>query len=91
MSLFAHRQEYQRSIDKIMEDFSIHSPAPTEPSPEEAENNLHRSVMNQGNQRERFSQQKIPNHFTPRVPDRSELIQYDVKAWGRFLDGKRKD
>lgn len=37
MSLFALRREYQRSIDRIFEDFSVHTPSQTAPSPEEVE------------------------------------------------------
>jgi len=37
MNLFAHRREYQRSIDRIFEDFSVDSQVKTGPSPEELE------------------------------------------------------
>ena len=38
MNLFVHRREYQRSIDRIFEDFSDDSQAQTKSSPEELEN-----------------------------------------------------
>ena len=90
MSLFDIRHEYQRSIDRIFDDFSVHSRAQTETPPEEVEGNHHRSVTSVGNQRERYVQPEIQNAITPRVPGEYEFIQHDVKAWASFLDSKRK-
>ncbi len=92
MSLFALRREYERSFYRIFEDFSVHSRAQTEPSsPEEVESNRHRSVISLGNQLERYEQHEIQNAITPQVAGEYEFIQRDVKAWGRFLDSKRKE
>jgi hypothetical protein len=91
MSLFALNHEYQRSIDRIWEDFSAHSRAQTEPAPEAVESKSHQSVLNPGDQGEVFVQNKTQNTITPRVVGGSELMQYDAKAWGCFLDSKRKE
>ena len=91
MSLFAHRQEYQRSIDRIFEDCSVQSRVQTESSREKVENNSHRSVISLGNQQQRYVQHKIQNDMTPQVAAGYEFIQYDIKAWGCFLDSKHKD
>jgi hypothetical protein len=90
MSLFAHRREYQRSIDRIIEDFSVDSGSQTETSLETVKNNRHRSVISPGNQRAHYWQHKIENAITPRVVGGYEFIHQDVEAWGRFLDSKRK-
>lgn len=91
MSLFALRREYQRSMDRVFEDFSVHSGAQTEPSPEEVESNHHQSVISEGNQRARYVQRKTQNAITPPVAGGYEFIHHDVKAWAGFLDSKRKE
>jgi len=91
MSLFALNYEYQRSIDRIWEDFPALSRAQTEPAPEEVESKRHQSVLNLGSQGEVFVQNKTQNAITPQVVCGSELMQCDAKAWGRFLDSKRKE
>ncbi|NNJ90141.1 MAG: hypothetical protein HKP55_00580, partial [Gammaproteobacteria bacterium] len=83
--------EYQRSFDRVFEDFSANSRAQIEPSPEEAESDRRRSIISLDNQRERYVQLKIQNAITPRVADGYEWIQHDVKAWGCFLDSKCKE
>ena len=90
MSLFALRREYQRSMDRVFEDFSVHSGAQTEPSPEEVESNRHQSIISLDNQRERYVQHKNQNVTTPPVTGEYEFIHHDVKAWAGFLDSKRK-
>jgi len=91
MSLFARRQEYQRSFDRIFEDFSVHSSAETKPFLEEVETLRHRSVVSLGNQREPYVQRKIQKAIKPHVADGYEWIQHDVKAWGCFLDTMCKE
>ena len=92
MSLFALRREYQRSFDRIFEDFSVHSQAQTEPpSLEEVETNRQRSVISLGNHPERYEQSKIQNAIKPQMEGEYEFIQHDVRAWGRFLDSKHKE
>lgn len=90
MSLFALRREYQRSFDRIFEDFPVHSRAQTKPFLEEAESNRQRLVMSLGNQRGRKEQCKTQNAITSPMADGYELIHHDVKAWACFLDSKRK-
>ena len=89
MSLFALSYAYQRSIDRIWEDFSAHSRAQTEPAPEGVESKSHQSVLNLGNQGEVCVQNKTRNAITPEKVGGFELMQYDAKAWGFFLDSKR--
>ena len=91
MSLFALSYAYQRSIDRIWEDFSSHSPAQTQSAPEEVESKSHQPVLNLGNQGKVFWQNRTQNAITPQVEGRSELMQDDAKAWGYFLDSKRKE
>ena len=91
MSLFSINYEYQRSIDRIWEDFSAHSRVQTEPVPEEAQSKSHQSVLNPGNQGGALVQNKVQNAITPQAVGGSELLQYDAKAWGSFLDSKRKE
>ena len=91
MSLFALNHEYQRSIDRIWEDFSAHSRAQIEPAPGEMESKSHQSGLNMGNQGDVFVQNKAQNAITPQAVGGSELMQYDAKAWGCFLDSKRKE
>lgn len=90
MSLFALNYEYQRSIDRIWEDFSALSRAQPEPAPEEVESKRYQSILNLGNQGEVFEQNETQNAITPQVVGGFELMQCDAKAWGRFLDSKRK-
>ena len=90
MSLCALRREYQRSIDKIFEDYSVQSRAQAEPYLEEVESNQHRSVINLHNRRERYVQRKTQNTTTPPVTDGYEYIHHDIKAWACFLDSKRE-
>ena len=90
MSLFALRREYQRSIDRIFEDYSDHSRAQTEASPEEVESNRRRSIIRLRNHRERHVQRKIQNAITPLVATGNKFIHHDIKAWACFLDSKRK-
>ena len=91
MSLFALNYEYQRSIDRIWEDFSARSRAQSRPAPEEVESKGHQPILNLGNRGELFVQNKTQNAITPPGVGGSELMQYDAKAWGRFLDSKRKE
>lgn len=91
MSLFALSYAYQRSIDRIWEDFSAHSLAQTEPAPEEVESKSHQSALNLRNQGEVFLQNKTQNAITPQVVGESEFMQYDAKVWGSYLDRKRKE
>jgi hypothetical protein len=91
MNLFALNHEYQRYIDRTWEDFSAHSRAQTETSAEEAQSKRHQSVLNLDNQGEVFEQRKTQNAITPQVVGGSELIQYNAKAWGCFLDRKREE
>lgn len=91
MSLFALRREYQRSFERIFEDFSAHSRARTEPFPEERQTNRHRSVISPGNQQDRYVQRKTQNATTPPVAGGYEFIHYDAKAWAGFLDSKRNE
>ena len=91
MSLFAHRREYQRSIDRIFQDFSVHSRAQSEPYPEKLESNRHRSDISLGNQQEHYAQHKLENAITPEKAGGYECIQHDTKAWRCFLDSKRKE
>ena len=91
MSLFALSYAYQRSIDRIWEDFSAHSRAQTEPAPEEVESMSHQTALNPGNQGEVFVLNRPQNAITPQVVGESELMQYDAKAWGCFLDSKRNE
>ncbi len=91
MSLFALRYAYQRSIDRIWEDFSAHSRAQTEPTPAKAVSKSHQSVLNLGNQGQLFVQTKSQDATTPHGLGRSELMQDDAKAWGYFLDSKGKE
>jgi hypothetical protein len=90
MSLFALRKEYQRTFDRIFEDFSLHTRAQTEPFPNEVESTRHQSVISLDNQHERHEQYKTQNAITPPVAAGCEFIHHDVKAWARFLDSKRK-
>jgi len=90
MSLFALNNEFQRSIYSVWEDFSGHSRAQANPDPEMVEIRSDRSVLCLGNQREGFVQSRIQNSNTLRVAGESEFLQYDAKAWGCFLDSKRK-
>lgn len=91
MSLFALRREYQRSIDRIFEDFSLHCRAQTEPSPEEVESNRHRSIISLADQRARYVQRKTQDAVPARMAGGDEFIHHDVKAWACFLDSKRKE
>ena len=91
MSLFALSYAYQRSIDRIWEDFSAPSRAQTEPAPEKVKSKSHQSVLNLGNQGEVFVQNNTQNAITPQVVAGSELMQYDATAWGCFLDSKHKE
>ena len=91
MSLFALSYAYQRSIDRIWEDFSAHSRAQTQPAPEEVESKSHQSALNLRNQREVFVQNKTQHAITPQAEGESELMQYDARAWGSYLDSKRKE
>ena len=91
MNFFALNYEYQRSIDRTWEDFSAHSRAQTATGAEEAQSKTHQSVLNLDNQGEVFLQKKTQNAITPQVVGGSELIQYNAKAWGCFLDSKRKE
>jgi hypothetical protein len=91
MSLFALNHAYQRSIDRIWEDFAAHSRAQTEPAPEEVESKNHQSGLNLGNQGEVSMQNRTQKAIRPQVVGGSELMQYDAKAWGCFLDSKHKE
>ena len=92
VSLFTLRREYQRSFDRIFEDLSVYSRAHTERSyPEEVETNRQRPVISLGNQLGSHEQSEIRNVITPKVANEYDLIQHDVKAWGRFLDSKHKE
>ena len=91
MSLFALSYAYQRSIDRIWDDFSAHSRAQVEPAPEEAESKSRQSALNLENQVEVFMLSKTQNTITHQVVGGSELMQYDAKAWGSYLDSKRKE
>jgi hypothetical protein len=91
VSLFALNYEYQRSIDRIWEDFSARSRAQTEPVPEKVESKSHQSALNLGNQGEGFVQNITHNAIMPQVVGGSELMQYDAKAWECFLDSKRQE
>lgn len=87
MSLFALSYEYQRSIDRIWEEFSVES----EQAPEEPASKHHQSVLHPDNQGAVIVQNKTQNAITAHGTGGSELMQYDAKAWGRFLDSKRKE
>lgn len=89
MSLFALNYEYQRSIDRIWEDFSALSRSQTEPAPDDVKSMPDQSVFGLGNQGEVSVQHKTQNAIRPQVAGRSALMQCDAKAWGRFLDSKR--
>lgn len=91
MSLFALRYAYQRSFDRLWEDYSADFPAQAQPAPKEVERKSHQSVLNLHSHREGFMQKKIQNATTPQGSGGSELMQYDAKAWGCFLDSKRKE
>ena len=91
MSLFALRRQYQRSIDRIFEDFSAHSQGQVEPSPEEVETGDHRLMMGLGDQREGHLQRKTKNAMTYQAADEYEFIHHDVNAWACFLDSKLKE
>ena len=90
MSLFALSYAYQRSIDRIWEDFSAPSRAQTEPAPEKVKSKSHQSVLNLGNQAIVLVQNKTQNAITPQEAGGFALMQYDAKAWGCFLDSKRE-
>lgn len=90
MSLFAHSYEYQRSFARLREEFSAPSRTRTEPAaPGEGETRRPKSVPDSGGQREVFVRNKAHNVIPPQVVGGSPLMQYDAKAWGRFLDSKR--
>lgn len=91
MSLFALRHEYQRSFDRIFEDYSVSSRAQTEHSWEEVPGDRHQSVIHQGDQPERNLRRKTRSAITPRLEDGYEFIHRDLKAWGCFLDSKLKE
>ena len=91
MSFFALNHEYQRSIDSAWEDFSAHSRALTETGAEKAQSRSHQTFLNLDNQGEGFVQKKTQTAITPQGVGGSELIQYNAKAWGYFLDSKRKE
>lgn len=91
MSLFALSYAYQRSIDRIWEDFAAHSGAQTEPAPEEVQSKSHQSALNLGNQGEVFVRNQAQDAITTQMVGESELMQYDAKAWGSYLDSKRKE
>mgnify|MGYP001545467396 CR=1 FL=1 len=91
MSLFALRRQYQRSIDRIFEDFSVHSQEQVEPSPEEVETDRYRSMMGLGDQRKRHLQRKTKSAMTYQAAGEYEFIHHDVNAWACFLDSKLKE
>ena len=91
MSLFTLRREYQRSIDRIFEDFSIHSQGQVESSPQEVVTDRYGSMMGLGDQRERHLQPKTKNAMTYQAADEYEFIHHDVNAWACFLDSKLKE
>jgi len=91
MSLFALNHEFQRSIYSAWEDFSGHSRAQAALDPEGVESRSDLSVLRLGNQREGLVRSRTQDSITYRVADESELMQHDAKAWGSFLDSKRKE
>jgi len=89
MSLFALNHEYQRSFDRIWEEFSAHSRAQSEPAaPEQVERKSRHSLLNSGYQGEVRLQHESAD--MPQGTGEPEWIQHDAKAWGHFLDSKRK-
>ena len=91
MSLFALSNEYQRSSYRSWEDFSDHPQVQAESDPEAVENRSHRSVLRLDNQREGAALSRTQKSMAFRAAGESEFLQHDAKAWGRFLDSKRRE
>ena len=91
MSLFALNHEFQRSIHSAWEEFSGHSPEKAQHNHQAAGSRSYQSVPRPVNQRERFVQSRTLNSITSRAAGKSEFMQHDAKAWGRFLDSKSKE
>ena len=90
MSLFALRREYQRSIDRMFEDFSVHARVQTELSPGEVESNRRWPALSMGNNRGRHVQRKVQNTNSRRAAGGHVPIHHNAKAWACLLDSKKR-
>ena len=90
MSLFALRREYQRSTERVWQDFSGNLRTQTESAPGDNKSTHHRSVLDLNSQREGVERRNARTVITSQPADGPGFIQHDVKAWARFLDGQRR-
>lgn len=91
MGLFALNREYQRSIDRIWEEFPDHSRAETEPATAATARVGQQPGPNPGNRQETLRPHGTRDAITPDLERQPGLIQNDARAWACFLDSKRKE